>query len=485
MGQLSTPPDGVTPSNPTSDGAARLPIGRLAAGTVLFSVAGAIELANESSSSPIAAVVMVGCLAASLALLLSAMIQPSSGWMAGVRWRHRALIRIGAAAALVLVATLTVSLAIGLIVTNEPAHAYGSDAAAFNHYNAELVLRGVNPYTADSRFWDAVSEFPNAGATPLRRGLYAGSEYGPSLQRLTQDVRYEISHPNRRGPEFDPASLHSYPALSFLVNAPFLAVGFPTTLPAMLLALLGFLVAAGWAGRRQHGVLLWLVLLCNPILALLTLRGSFDIVALLPALLAWRWLDRRWLSPVLLGIACAVKQIAWPLVPLYAVIVWRREGAKEAVRRLAVAGVAFIAPNAPFIVTDPVAWGRSMLLPMTLPVFPSGIGLVALSRAGLFPLMPSVVYGLLELAALGALVLWYARATFMPRPELALVLGLLPFLLAWHSATAYFDALPALAVYACIAALRTRGADEASPDSRVVDQPNRAAPRVVLGTTPI
>lgn len=447
MGKLILTPE-RPPLTRTADGS-HLPIGRLALGMILFSSAGWIELATEGTTSPLATVVMVGCLLGSLVLLWSAAAdfrrttnQPTGA----VRVRS-----LSAMTALALTSTLTVALAVGLIVTNEPSHAYGSDAAAFNHYNARLVLDGINPYIADSRFWDAVAEFPNAGATPLRRGIYAGSRFGPSSTQLVRDVRFEIAHPARRGPEFDPSSLHSYPALAFIVNAPALWLGFPTTLPVMALGLIGLLVASGWGTPARDRALVWLALLANPVLVLLTLRGSFDVLALLPALLAWQTLERRRLSPLLLGLACAVKQIVWPLVPFYAIIVWRREGPREAMRRLALAGVAFLIPNAPFLFASPGAWARSMFLPVTLPIFPSGIGLVSLARAGVLPLFPSIVYGVFELVALGGLLMWFARAKPVIQPELALILGLLPYLVAWHSATTYFAVIPTLAVYAIVA----------------------------------
>ena len=456
MGELAGAQGNAAVTEGSEPSSAHLRMGSLSGGTILFSAAGWIELAIEGKKAPLATMGMVVCLIASLILLLRGV---SGQPMRPRATNHGAIgrvARLGLASALALSVAATVALALGVIITNEPSHAYGSDAASFNHYNAQLVLDAINPYTADGRFWDAIGEFPQAGATPLRRGRYADSRFGPSLEQLVRDVRNELDHPQLRGSEFDPKSLHSYPALAFLVNVPALAVGFPTTLPVMLAALIAFLLAAAWDVSPSQRGALWLALLSNQILVLLTLRGSFDVVALLPALLAWRTFDRKWLSPILLGLACAVKQIAWPLVPFYVIVVWRRDGRRAAVQRLAFTIAAFLIPNAPFILASPRAWANSMLLPMTLPVFPSGIGLVALARAGVLPLFPSVVYSALELAALAALLLWHIRAKRVPRPELALILGLLPFLLAWHSATTYFAAIPVLAAYACIAAAKER-----------------------------
>jgi uncharacterized membrane protein len=197
----------------------------------------------------------------------------------------------------------------------------------------------------------------------------------------------------------------------------------------------------------------WLLLLAGSLLVFWTLRGSFEVIALLPAILAWRTLDRRWLSPVLLGLACAVKQIVWPLAPLYAIVVWRRDGARAACERVAVALGAFLVPNLPFALAAPRDWAASMLLPVSLPIFPSGVGLVALARTGLFPLLPSAVLTALELAVLAGLLALFVRRHPM-RPEVALVVGLLPLLLAWHSLATYFVVIPALAVYASLSLLR-------------------------------
>jgi uncharacterized membrane protein len=171
-------------------------------------------------------------------------------------------------------------------------------------------------------------------------------------------------------------------------------------------------------------------------------------------------------------LACAVKQIVWPLVPFYAIIVWRREGSRAACERIVVALAAFLVPNLPFALASPRGWASSMMLPMSLPIFPSGVGLVALARAGLFPLFPPAVFTSLELAALVGLLVWFARHRGT-RPEVALVVGLLPFLVAWHSAAAYFVVIPALAVYASLSLLRCDVAP-AEPVAVVTERPRHS-----------
>jgi hypothetical protein len=362
---------------------------------------------------------------------------------------------------------------------------YTSDAAAFNHFNAQLVLQGVNPYTADGRFWHAIAEFPHVGATPLTRGRYQGSAYdpyGPSLSQIVSDVQQELAHPELRGPEYDPATLHSYPALAFLVYVPNVWAGWPTTAPTGVLFLLLFGIAAVWSSPSAYRPYLVLILLANQFLILGAVRGEFEPVAYLLAILAWRLDRHRLLSPVCLGLSAAVKQIIWPLIPLYIIMTWRRHGGRVAMIRLVTMVIAFVAPNLPFMLSSPGAWASGLFLPVTLPLFPSGVGLIELTHSGLIPLWPPVVYGLLEIAALVALYIWCARTVRPLRPEIYPLLALLPFFLAWRSLLAYFLVLPVLAIYASLPLLADGAMDSpAAPELAGVELPSSLGVRT--GTT--
>jgi hypothetical protein len=426
----------------------------LTAGMLAWAGADWISLALYDTSPALGTTVQLLLRCAGLVALVRAVLIPAP-WRPpgrpGPGYRLCALALLGL---LAIGVVITAGLTAGIVTQyGSTLTIYDSDAAAFNHFNAELVLHGKNPYTADSSFWNAIRQFPETGATPLRQGRYATSQLGPSLDQLVKDVKDELTHPAQRGPEFDPASLHSYPALAFLVYVPGVWAGLPTTVWTSLPFTCVFLLAAGWSAPRRVRVPVWGLLLANSLLIVWTLRGSFEVIAVLPAILAWRTLDRRWVSPVLVGLACAVKQVAWPLVPFYAIVVWKRHGPRAACERLAVAAGAFLLPNLPFALAAPHAWAASMLLPMSLPIFPSGVGIIALARAGIIPLFPSAVYTVLELVALVGVLVWFARRREV-RPEVALVVGLLPLLLAWHSAAPYFVVIPALAVYASLPLLR-------------------------------
>ncbi|HEV2235699.1 MAG TPA: glycosyltransferase 87 family protein, partial [Ktedonobacterales bacterium] len=447
----------------------------LISGTLLQTAAFTAWMATPDGPSGALAAWAGAAFLAAMALLVVACALPANARLARV-WRAR---RYRLAMAPLVVALALAVLWTGALAGDTLLHApldpgiYASDAASFTHFNAELVLRGVNPYTADDRFWLAVARFPKSAATPLRRGSYARLTWASPDSRVRRDLAEQTADPATRHGEFAPASLHSYPALAFLAFVPVVWMSAGSTLPMSLVILL----ALSWLiGRRLapgERALGWALLAANSVAVLLTLRGSFEALAVLLALLAWQALDRpRW-SPVLLGLACAVKQTVWPLAPLYLLLVLRRDGWRAALARSGIALAAFLAPNAPFIVAGPAAWARSLALPLTLPTFPDGIGLMAFARAGLLPLWPASVYTALQLAALASIALWLARARRAPRPELALLLGMLPLALGWRSLTSYFIWLPAVALYAALPLLRadragSARADATAPQSGVV-----------------
>lgn len=156
---------------------------------------------------------------------------------------------------------------------------------------------------------------------------------------------------------------------------------------------------------------------------------------------------RRWLGAILLGLACAYKQYAWGFVPFFAVDAVLAEGWGEAIWRGTIALGAFLLPNGPFLVASPLAWFTSLWLPISEPLFPQGMGVIALSLGHLLPFGPPALYALLEVAALGVTLVIAIRF----RRQLGagvLVLALIPLFFAFRSIPSYFAFAPWLALYA-------------------------------------
>jgi hypothetical protein len=354
---------------------------------------------------------------------------------------------------IVLVALLALSAILGLALAATALDARGPktywvDSAVFNDVNARLVLDGQNPYTAPARvFWSAVERFPEAGATPLERGRYAGLRFSPPIRTVRRDMVAEARSPARRRGEFAPATLHSYPALAFLPAVPLLALGLPNTALLGALSVLAVILLVAWGLPRRLALASALIVLGNGILVGLTVRGWIELTALVPVLLAFRLLDRRVVSGALIGIACAVKQVVWPLVPILVAIDLRRHGLRPALTRLAASVALFVLANLPFLVAAPGAFASSMLIPVSLPMFPLGVGLTGLSLHSPVPLGPPALYALAELAGFAIVVWLFARPRAL-RPELALVLFALPFLLGWRGAENYVAFLPIVGAFA-------------------------------------
>ncbi len=162
------------------------------------------------------------------------------------------------------------------------------------------------------------------------------------------------------------------------------------------------------------------------------LTGDFDIWWIVPLVAAWWCASLRIRSAVLLGLACAIKQLAWFLVPFYLVWTWRTYGAREALHRGAIALAAFLLVNLPWLLQSPRAWLDSLFLPVSLPLLPVGAGLTGLALAHVLPLFPHLVYTILELGGMfGSLALYWRIA---PRaPLLGLILGLVPLVMVWRA----------------------------------------------------
>jgi uncharacterized membrane protein len=243
---------------------------------------------------------------------------------------------------------------------------YGTDEIAFDQYAAQLAIHGLNPY-----LHSMAAAFPTFHVSPN----------GYTFQLNGQ-----------------PVTALSYPALSFEVYLPLLALGIGTQLAV-------WMNVGAWA---VGGIVLFSVLprrlapLAAVVISLDVYIGyavggvtDFLFVPLLVgAAVGWdRFPTARgpaaWRGPVLLGLAMAVKQTPWLLVPfLLAGIAleshrangWPR-AARDSLRYLGIACGAFLLPNLPYLVTAPGAWLRGVLTPLTAESVPAGQGLISLSLA--------------------------------------------------------------------------------------------------------
>lgn len=319
---------------------------------------------------------------------------------------------------------------------------YHNDAIALNECAARLVLEGRDPY-ASLDIFDCYAQL-GIGAnrtTPLRRGEFAAVAVYPTDDQL--DAAWALRAQQGGNVEF--VSRPSYPALSFLLITPFVALGWDTNrlYVLCLIAAMALVVLRTPIGLRPF---MLTAVLGAASLAAFTVSGSGDPLYVLPLAAAWLWRERRW-SALAYGIAASVKQLAWFFAPFYLIAVVTTHGWREGLRRAAIAAAVFVATNLPFIASHPGDWFEGVLTPVSEPMFPRGAGIIFLGTNGGLPLLPWGAYLALEgLCALACIaVAWRSRRT---SPELGVVLALLPLFFASRSLFSYFFLIPLFAAAA-------------------------------------
>jgi len=415
------------------------------AGAVLY-YAGLVNAMVIQRPSPVGALLVVGGIAVSMVMLVAALAGDGTGdARAPAERRYVGVHRI----AWLVVCVMALVGASWLFAAPREragdATPYHNDAIALNDCAARLALDGHDPYT-DLDLYTCYARL-GIGAdrtTPLRRGLFAADGNYPSDSEL--DTVWAIrSHDGSTPAEFE--SKPSYPALSFLLIAPWVALGWDTNLLYVLclVAAMGLVLLRAPAGLRPF-VLTGLLGAAS--LAAFTVGGSADLLYALPLVAAWLWREKRW-SGVLFGVACATKQIAWFFAVFYVTALFARQGWRVALRRAGEPFGIFAIVNVPFVLHDPGSWLAGVAAPIADPMFPRGAGLIFLALNGVLPLWPPLAYTAFEAAAFGVCVAvaWRARRT---SPELGAVLALLPLFFAYRSLFSYFFLLPLFAFAALV-----------------------------------
>ena len=363
-----------------------------------------------------------------------------------------------------------------LILFTPPARYYVTDVVGFTEQGARLTLAGQNPYTSTDGFVEALQRFPNITPSPLRGGAFGAGDDYPSHSAVVAMERRYLADPASAPGAFDPRTFTSYPALSFLLYAPLIWLGLPDIL---LLNLLVCVALAIWlVARAPRSERLWTALGLSAALPLLlfSLIADTEVIALAFILIAWRNRDSRWVSAIALGLGCAFRQYCWFFVPFFlldalladapllaAANAWReraralwgslRAGAgRETVIRALIMLGAFLVPNLPYLIASPGAWWTSVWLPVSEPLYPLGVGIVALAKGHMLPYAPVALYTALEVVALLACLWAQARWRWALREAVPL-LALIPLYFAWRSLPNYFAIVPLLALFA-IGALR-------------------------------
>jgi hypothetical protein len=407
------------------------------------------------SGAEVLAFLMMGL---SLAILCLAVSPRLPGWLTGKIGRALGKIALVGCLILAVLGLRQVGL---MVIESFQAPVYFNDGTLLDHNAAYLLLHGQNPYT-NSDIVAAIRNYhqPADFTTPLQQGALAHQQSYPTKAQLQALLAQEpVGHPDQVL-EFE--SHVSYPALSFLTLVPLVWAGLPTVLPFYLLCL-ALLAVIGLRFVRRD-LRWWVAILFLADLPVLNsvLAGDLDMFYILLVFLAWLWWERWWVSAILIGLAIASKQNAWFFLPFYVIFIYQRRGVHDVLMRVGLALGLFLAVNLPFILMAAGAWVAGVLAPLRDPMFPEGVGLIALSIGKLFPFLPHTAYTVLEGAGVVGTLIWYVRWG-RERPEAALVLAVLPLFLAWRSLPTYFYfcALPAALLLARAPRLTAQETDQA------------------------
>jgi hypothetical protein len=283
---------------------------------------------------------------------------------------------------------------------------YHTDAVAAVHRAAEIFLSGQDPYT--------VFDLPEA---------LARFHLDPLLATNLEDGSI--------------LTTYSYPALSFLVVAPFVALGLGDIRWVFLAEVIVIGLVAISRLRLAWRPMALATIVGNAIVFRQQILAGIDPTWALLVIASWLAIRRAWLSAILLGLAFAARQTAWFVAPFYVALVWQRSGLREAIRRAVIVGAVALAVNLPFLVSAPERFIGSVIAPILGPLEPDGVGFVRFGLAGIGPLFPRAVYGvtavLVFVGLLAAFLRWRRSVT-----SAALVWPYVPLYFAWRSLQNYF-----------------------------------------------
>jgi len=253
------------------------------------------------------------------------------------------------------------ALTIGLSWSSGVFPKLGSDVIAFTSYAVELVSQGVNPFAASMAPSAELPGHPDKwtrrmdGSKVVSWSYPAGTLWVYSLQYLT------IGR--------SPVGIR----LTSIIGVGLLSVAMIRWLPAIY-APLG--PVSLMAAQNE-----WLA----------AAGGLNDMWWVLPtgaALVYWAK-EHRTAAAIFLGVACAMKQQAWPIALFLAIWVARESASVREFGRVggryAAAGLgAFGVLNLPWLVANPTAWVEAVLVPIAgseSPLVSAGVGIAAVNSA--------------------------------------------------------------------------------------------------------
>ncbi|XUX00859.1 MAG: hypothetical protein TUN42_02425 [Dehalogenimonas sp.] len=349
-----------------------------------------------------------------------------------------------------------------------------SDGAALTQQATENFIGGKNPY-ASSNIITAMETYdglasdnngPFVNLTPIQEGRFTEVFPYPSQEALTS--LWEQSKSNPAAVPVELESRLSYPAGSFLISVPFVLAGMDNMQVVVGIFLVAAIAFGLWRVPRGSRLIFALAAAVSLELWITGLIGLEKRLVVFPFMIAgWLLIPKHpKLAMLLLGAGAAAYQTVWFLVPFASLYSYHFWGIKRTVAGLGLAVAAFAAINLPFIISDPTTWFTSVMAPMIDPLYPLGVGLVSLTETGIVNIQSSVVFTVLEIAALAGGLWWYYK-NGSKYPSTGLLLAILPVFFAWRSLGSYFFYFDIILLTAVLIEYRSQNIAPAAIEARV------------------
>ncbi len=312
-----------------------------------------------------------------------------------------------------------------------------SDGAALAHQATNNFLRGENPYE-ESNIISAGIEFkvPYTKLTALRTGQFTKDLIHPDPNKIEAIYLNAQANPDIIPVEFE--SKYNYPAGSFILPAPFIALGIGDIRIVFLIFLLAGLGYVLWELKSNIKRIFYIIAiiagfdLWNSIFS-----GSTTLLVYPFILVSWLLYRKNLLlSAVLMGIAISIKQTAWFLLPFYLILIWREKGLRKSILIASLTMFIFVLFNITYIIDNPNLWFRSIIEPMAKDLFTSNIGIIAFNYLGIINATSALPFTIIEIIVFLISLIWYYFNCF-ESPEMALVLAIFPFVFAWRGSWGY------------------------------------------------
>ena len=197
-------------------------------------------------------------------------------------------------------------------------HTFGyNDATALTHQAADNLLSGENPY-AEANIVAANIKFDGASdkLTPLRAGSFADIFPYPSKTQLEELWQDAIKTPTEVPPELE--SKFNYPALCFLLPAPFIWLGIGDFRFIYLILLVPVLAYVTFRIPGKFRIIFIIALVASLEIWNSLAAGETGFLYFPFLLLGWVLYKKNlWMSALFIGMAFAIKQITWFFLPFY------------------------------------------------------------------------------------------------------------------------------------------------------------------------